>query len=798
MLSQNQTAPFTPEDYQAALDALVKELDKGIGAVFQRNRNVLEQQINVLVSQNDGLALAPMGKSPGDDIKSQDINGLMQAAFFDIQSIYSRIRRSRDMRNARESVQKASLAEPERLYAELKDKVKGLEYLLKYPGNDRVNFVGFRDFANYFKGSNAATVERDVPKLILQQDSSVNLAAGALVTFSAVSGGTVTEDSGHGTDKIVDRDPRSYWAATFFSPDPLPAIDVPLGSGRTYVEITGSAVGGAVGHLVIEFSQVSQFNCVKIKPFSKFPIRVIDISSSIDFDSEFDQVPSFNPALATPNTDYMIFQFGMIEARRLRITIAQENSEQVHHEIDVQKVNNSTLADLIDPDSMAYNRGSSSEPELVSRSVNALRAAILSTAGMPGDQQLNAVIGAAGQIVSGIDYNTGVEILKRTTIPPESSIVSLRGYIYSIGVSDIQILRNVYAKGGYYTSAKFDNPNDIVRVQIITDEIHPVLYDSNGLPYVQTATSWSIGIGGGRSIPILPLNFSDNQGLPFVPCEELLFKTSKTRWPIDTSKWIEVRANGLRITDFEIKSLSGMSIVGMGTYNPNISYTISYYPLVNAVNPDPRDLLIEGYMTSIPSINEYPWTDDKGVLKLANFPFISRDIVNDQVHFTRPDPAQGKWYYSGAPGYVLAYMLSDLMRTPLNVQYTAVKAGGVYDYYVIDGRKWGNLSESDQSEIEGGIYFEYEPLVVQVGSSIMKNATDYSANAQAAPTTDLEFVQDGDRLVFNRNITDAIKVGSYTMVEGLELMCRLACCRASTRDVTPMVKEVSILTAGRR
>jgi hypothetical protein len=798
MLSQNQTAPFTPEDYQSALNALVKELDKGVGAVFQRNRNVLEQQINVLVSQNDGLALAPMAKNPGDDIKSQDINGLMQAALFDIQAIYSRIRRSRDMRNARESVQKASLAEPERTYSELKDKVKGLEYLLKYSGNDRVSFVSFRDFANYFKGASSATVERDIPKLMLQQDSSLNLAANASVTFSAISGGTVTEDSGHGTDKIVDRDPRSYWAATFFSPDPLPAIDVPLGSGRTYVETAGSAVGGAVGSLVIELPQVSQFNCVKIKPFSKFPIRIIDISSSIDLDSEFDQVPSFNSALATPNNDYIIFQFGLVEARRLRITIAQENSEQVHHEIDAQRVNNSTLADLIDPDSMSYTRGSSDEPELVSRAVNTLRAAILSTAGMPGDQQLNAVIAAAGQIVSGLDYNTGAEILKRTTVPPESSIIGLHGYVYSIGVSDIQILRNVYAKGGYYASEKFPNANDIVRIQIVTDESHPVLYDSKGLPHVQTATSWAIGIGSGRSIPILPLNFSDNQGLPFVPCEELLFKTSKTRWPIDTSKWMEVRANGLVLTDYEVKSSGGSSIVGLGSYNPNIAYTVAYYPLVDATNPDPRDLLIEEYMSSIPFTDEYPSTDDKGVLQLVNFPFVSRDIVNDLAHFTRPDPTQGKWYYSGAPGYVLAYMLSDPMKTPLNVQYTAVKAGGVYGYYIIDGRKWGNLSASDQAEVEGGIYFEYEPLGVQIGSDIMKNVTDYAASAQAAPASDLEFVQDGDKLVFNRQITAPITVNSDAMVESIELTCRLACCRTSTRDVTPMVKEVSILTAGRR
>jgi hypothetical protein len=360
------------------------------------------------------------------------------------------------------------------------------------------------------------------------------------------------------------------------------------------------------------------------------------------------------------------------------------------------------------------------------------------------------------------------------------------------------VLRNVYAKSAYYVSQRFDNTNDVIRTQIITDESHPVLYDSNGLPYVQSATAWEIGIGNGRTIPILPVNFCDNDGNPFVPCEELLFKTSKTRWPIDTSKWMEVRANGVRITGYQVKSTSNGTLVGLADYNPNISYTLSYYPLVNALNPDPRDILLENYVSSVPFTAEYQSTDDKGVLSLVNFPFVSREIVNDATHFIRPDITQGKWYYSGAPGYVLAYLLSDPLKTALNVLYTAVKAGGVYGYYVIDGRKWGNLPESDQADVDGGIYFEYEPIYVQIGSDLLKNVTDYSVSKQVAPAGDLEYVHDGNSLVFNRKIADPIKVSSSAMVEGMELICRLACCRSSTRDVTPMVKEVAMLTAGRR
>lgn len=798
MLSQNQTAPFPPEDYQAALDALVKELDKDIGGVFQKNRNVLEQQINVQVARNDGLALAPIQRVMGDDIKSQDINGLMQAAFFDIQAIYQRIRRSRDMRIARESVQKATLADPESRYSMLKDRVKVLEYLMKYAGNDRASFISFKDGTNLFRGDNAAAIERDLPRLMLPLDSSRNLALGAAVTFTPLSGGTMTEDSGHGTDKIIDRDPRSYWSVTLFNPSPLPAIDVALGSGQTYRQATGSPVSGAIGSLEVRLAQVSQLNCVKIKPFGKYPIRVIDISSSVDDDSEFDQVPMFNPALATPNTDYIMFQFGLIEARRLRFIIAQENPEEVHLEIDTQRVNNSTLGDLIDPDVMDDVRGSAAEPPLVSKAVNALRAAVLSTAGMPGDKQLETVIAAAGQVISGLDYDIGAEVLKRTSTPPDSALRNLRGYSYSIGISDIQILNNVYSSSGFFVSAGRGNQNDIVRAQIVTDETHPVLYDSKGLPYVQTATEWSVGIGHGRTVPILPMNFSDNDGDPFVPCEELPFKTSKTRWAMDTSRWIEVRANGTRITGYEIKRSSTSTVVAIIDHNPNISYTIAYYPLVDALNPDPRDVFIEDLADAVPLTNEYAGTDDKGILTLGHFPYICREIVNDETHFIRPDPRRGKWYYTGEIGNILVYALADPLRAPMNLSYITFKNSALYDYYLIDGRKWGNLSQEAQAGIEGGIFFEYEPVIVQVGSDLTQNVTDYAFRAQIAPVTDTEYVHDGNRLIFNRKITDKIIVMSSVMADGVDVRCLLSCCRLATRDVTPMVKEVALLTAGRR
>lgn len=769
--SKNYSQAIWPADAQAALDKVVRQTIEYVGGSPGLLGDVLATEVNNLAAENQGFAGRTLETYAGGDVKAEDLNRFMRGLLYDIYNLYLRFKRSRNIRAAREVVKHAGLNDTESQYARIKEKVKRLEYLLAYPDLDRARLLSFADGNRHAEGE-AAQVDPETGRLRLSY-AEKDVGLDATVTFTPISNGTLIQDPAHDPEDAIDNDPLTYWSTSFLADAPLPEVDFPVGNSTFFAE-TGKKLSGAVGYLELTFPKPIALSCIKLLPFGLSPLIVADISYKAG-NQDYRQVSGFSSALATPNNDYLIFQFATSSVSSLRITLAQPNYRDLCGLLKDADIKSASTIESLLGDNPAGDIYEIALAEVYET---------LEKVGANPKEDLESAIASVTKALERLGGND-----------TESEI---KGCMYSIGLYDLRLLSVSCERSGYYRSITIPNENDIFRVRLAADEFHPLFEDTDGNAYIQTTADWVVDIGRGRAIPILPIGSVDTAGTPFVRLERLAGRNStsaQTRWPIDDTKFMDVRVNGAAASGYQVDA-QDKTLIRFEYFDPNLIYTISYYPLVDETHGDPSDILISDYASSVPQPEEiYEATDENGIIQLQAYPYIAREIISDVEHFSKTSETEGRWNYNGARWTILAYADSDSLHRPQIVPYSYLPFG--YSYYEIDGRLYGNLPDSY------GLHADYEPIVITIGGIKAQNITNYSTgnhppllSGEKAGGT-IQYIHEGKQLTFAGKIEGEIRIQYSTLVERLELKGRLGCERVFPRDVTPLVKEAVLLTAGR-
>lgn len=766
MLSKNAPRAVHEADAKAAMARTLDLYDKLAGVTGQHGRVAIASVLQQRARKAQGFATLPIGSNAFlNDIKSDELNLMMLGVFYDIYNAYLRLQRSRNTRLARKAVDNGKLNEVKNLYGELKSLVKQLEYQVSYPTHDRVDVQDFRSAANNYRGVSAAEIDNEAGRLRLPYLTKRSVTDGAIVSVTDVSGGTIVQDSSHGLQYIIDPDPNTYWSRSYISPTPLGAIDVDIGDGQTYEEVVGRKIAGAVVNLDITLQKTMPITEIRLLPFCRWPLLILDVSRREADSDDFKQIPVFDTVQASPNKDYLTFNFPKAWAKTIRLTLAQESYEEIFHSVARGQTVVRSMASQIDQTESILADALTRMQDILSR-----------TSLNRPEELISKVMQAVGAAVEQLDHQAGNEIISMAGGQPVEDSEEIRGYMYNIGLADVQILTGDRLPQGVYRSPAIANDIDVFRIQIETHEDHPVLYDTRNVPHRQTDIWWFADLGQGRSIPILPTNSVDEEGDPWVVAERLDVRggSAVTRWPIDTSKTFEVRGNGKRISQIII---SGQRVI-INDYNPNIVYCITYYP-----TSDPTDILLEDHVRSVRMPDEYFAKSVDRSITLPAWPFICRQIVNDYQHFNRPDPYNGLWLYTGEAGEVLA---TDGI-SPLHATEAEVEAG-LYSLLEIDGFNWGSVDGYEKS---------YEPIIVTVGGERALNVTDYVGNENRLRPggAGYRYIQRGRTITFNQQASN-IRVSYNSLAPNLRIVASLNSNRTA-HDVSPAVRELAVMTSGR-
>jgi len=777
MLSKNKPMAIYDADLTSAMRLTLQKVDEALGLVDKRSRGILAAKIDGAIEGSNGVATVALNKSGGDDILSEDLNNLMISVYFDLHHLFKRLKRSRNIRRGRETVKRSSLSSSNDYYVKLKHKIKKMESHIKYPIFDKAHHISFPYNANQSTSKNQAEISNG--RLQLQKRNSLNVGAGKSIELTQISGGSYSNISSHPLSHAIDPDPNTYWSQITTSQSKLPAIDIDLGDGKTYYEETGNYIYGSACHLDILIPKPQAINQIKILPFCDYPIKIVDIAYREADNDDLKQIPMFDSRLASPNKDYVVFQFATIYAKSIRITIAQESYSEILHLEDKN--------DII----IKYNQSDTdTQDKILEQALSSAKNAILSINNIDPEKVADDAMFAIAQAIEQINPKSAKRIYSATEKIIKDEPIQNKGYAYKMGISDIQILQTDFANASEFTSESFDS-NGIFRVQIITDEEHPVLYDKLGELHRSTSIRWKLDIGNGRTINILPANSVDNDNNPIVFDEQLITTSgnAKTRWTIDTSKFYNIRANGSSAQKFNINS-DGTQ-VNIIDYNPDLIYTISYYPLIDATNNDPSDILIEDYAAPVVNPEEvFDGNDKNSQIKLTYHPHIALSVINDITNFWRPDNNEGIWNLKGENGKVLAIENSDVTQSP--VLTNSANIGVTHTLLKINGKKWGNIEE----------YFQrYEPIQILIDGEIARNMTDYltgekpSLMDQKTGSGIRYYIQNGNTIEFDGPIEGQIRVRYESLVANMRLCATLNCNRSFPRDLTPMVKNATIMVS---
>jgi thioredoxin-like negative regulator of GroEL len=168
------------DDFDAALELTLQQLDKHLGSTSARARERLARWIRERFNTNDGVVTQPLQYSTHIDIRSDELNLLMYGAFFDIHYLYIRYKRYKALEQARDSVSAITLDDQARRLKELKRRLKALEYLLTYTEHDSAHVITFDSTYNEVTGNLAAHIDTRIGRMHLPIRQRINHTGNAM------------------------------------------------------------------------------------------------------------------------------------------------------------------------------------------------------------------------------------------------------------------------------------------------------------------------------------------------------------------------------------------------------------------------------------------------------------------------------------------------------------------------------------------------------------------------------------------------------------------------------------------
>lgn len=550
---------------------------------------------------------------------------------------------------------------------------------------------------------------------------------------------------------MLDGSTKTFWAHMVLA-------DTPLLSCLGGIEYNGASV-----QVTLEFPHVEPISHIHFLPFSTRPFTLSDLEYWTG------EAWVAAPGVTYPHAslDWQHLDFYQVDTNKMRFVLRQENYQQNTYLIPRDYFSNSLLWEMALDDSLlsGLEEEDLTGAQKIAVDTNPRFRALASAIRLFGDrfgksgitldstatEELSRTIDAAAKVLAQANEDNAGTVNRitggETDAPEPTDMVEITKFEYLLGIYSIAVEHRDYYPIGVFESPKYGNNGCLYEVAIDTTEQH-VLDPTNGFPL--TSIEYEIELSPDRRAPIVPLGTTRVSELLHINPSLL---TDRTRFAPHGVPAPELRCDGAVSTDY---TLVGSVVTITANFNRNKVYTLDYDV---AAGQDSLDL--DAIYDSIPlsAPETFHETDDTGKVVLSYFPYVAREIVNNEQDWHLVDSDNARWMYRAAAGMV-----------------------------VIDGITYGPANA-----------MFYEPLQVVVDGIAAVNITDYISGRNPAfvdsPDQELvyRYIHVGRKLYFSRPIKGAtIDIRYRWMAQYVKMVTTLRGHQAVANPYTPILNDYRI------
>lgn len=715
MLDDNNRIIYKPAQYEAIKELVDKRIADGSLHPDVLNKRLAEFGLSI---QSTDFTTKLQNITELSKIRSTLLQDIVDRLYTDILTLYKSIEQAENTYVFKNRKIQQELSNSKDNYLKVKSDVKAFINGYKHPEYDEVRFINFYDKNNYVTGENdLAMITSKGNKLKLNGSQTLISSLTDIKASFNIEANMYTVEGN--VNSIVDNNPNTYWQTTVLSE---------------------TLVDNFKCNVVISTNTVQKVSSISILPSCPYPQVVSNIEYSLD-GITWKTVPDFEPSLATQNTDYVVFDFGAIEAKFFKVELTQFNSIY-RDKLIPESVNNSDIdtisGRLANNISMIDFSNSESRSEEIVQNIS------------------QAIINSA--------------------IFDSNVLTRVNGYEYVFGLSEIVLSFSDNFLTGFYSSKPFSNLKNAFLIQVLAND-----KSSN-----KTSIEYNIDIGDNTRIPILPIgrdNFVENELLE-LNGDDL---TAQTRFTIDIDKGVSVYRNGVEMPSnrfvFSSNSVSLLnSSYGEPIDNSSV-YTIAYF----SVKGDEINLLEQ--LNSKPFEESFNGTDGRYGIELTYYPFIEYGVINDFKNFYYDN---GDYIYSGPPNTILAFATNnpfERMQIPENL------VNAILQILYLDGIPYGSTASSQKV---------YSPISIYIDGVKARNITNYIGDEQPALSknpigqTNYEYIQRGNFITFGTDIVGKNIVVKYNVLaKQIAVNVVLRQTTIGDNSNTPVVKDITLLIKAR-
>lgn len=613
-----------------------------------------------------GLLLDPSYAVAGEKISSEDFNNNMEEIFLDLNSLYrSIISVEKQTKNEGVTLNSDYLKSRGQIEKLINDvKVYSLQKL--NPNFNEVKLFDFNASANNTKKLPSAEVSPDARLLQLKQarKNRIHLSDRVsrntkLYTKTFTRGDRSNLSISFPPENMVDQKAETFWGTIILSDGPV---------SQLYEKGTNSGVtnqiniDGPVVEIYLKFSHSEKINNIKVLPFSEFPLKIIDIGyKPIASAQVFNPIKTFEEVTSR---DWVELNFEPVLASEVKITVAQENYKLSSYLLPKSLVRGTDLFSRIlkqrasrvysnyvfDSDLVLYALNTQSAfDDAVSTLQDLYTAYNVDVTVDPTIEYYNEVketIEEAYRELTPLQVNEVTQLYTSDQFNQvDAPLVKVNKYEYLIGVRELEVNYVQYYPQSFYETEKILPQATVSQVQIEVDEEHvdiPTFFQDD---FRKTSTEWQIDIGGGKKLPIHPINVVDEiDSIPAVKDELLQFdvntKEAFTRLGGYYGTIYRLKKNGDLITpdkytaEREAGSIPRIKITLLEDelFDINSFYTVDYavdtssysIEILDKFNSKPIDF---------PEIFTEQGSNDEVVL--SKFPYIDYSVINLPSYFQK-------------------------------------------------------------------------------------------------------------------------------------------------------------------
>lgn len=689
-----------------------------------------------------------------------------------------------------------------------------------------VKFVDFYTARNEASTPNRAVVENDTGQLVGSPSEFVEMMsrAGPLkpkLSSTIISTGVnpdanrslLPEDAGR-------KSPNYVWGEVILA-------DSPISGSYDSVDYEGALV-----RLDVDLPQAEDVNEIKLGPWGRYPLNVVAIEY---FDGD---IPTAIPGLTLPMTlelDVTAIRFEPVNTRKIRVVFHQPAFHYAQHAFEKGQIKRSSLLNVMlervvedtinDQGTLPY--------ELQDRRRTLAKDALDSQLGLltetnPADRYRQA-----------IDKITAVD---------SRELMLVTKYQYVVGLRTLEISYKRYRPVSEYVGAPLQATGSVFEFTLNAEEQH-VEQSDGGVDFNATSVEWSVDMGDGRIVDILP------EGSDLIT-EVLDFDATL----VTDSRFIEDTASPSRevfrdgelltlTTDYTLSAPSAGQPVTVtitpAAWRPGSIYLLVYRP----ISTESVFSVLDNYQSIKPIVPEvFTGTGENNRISLKAHPFVLPEVAAENVRWSKPDPFDAGWAYRGinlrtaqddAPYIVLidgewygytprtievrvgspvlaADTTIDLtdnratsdMRLGMPVSgivrmedeliyYTGITgySPNVADFDLIGCiRGYNNTVAADHAVGVTAEWYTspvYYPVYVEIDGNAARNITNYKTGVHPAfsdTSGPPQFVQIGNSLYFDRPIKGRIEVWYRRLVDHIIVRGRLRS-HLPGQEFTPVVNR---------